>query len=325
MRRLSILVLAFVAAGCRHVAVSNEGRIASASRTGTYVADVGRVAGGSEAIAWSPDGTTLAIHKDGGTLLWPKGKIIPKFQPPFAWSPDGKSLAGWDGTKVVALNLASGTRRTPRLTFHVAPERLGWTLDGKPFGYSAIDGVRVDGLGLVARPRSDFEAVAPTQDGGLVWLDGLRLGSGNALAEMLAVPIHVGHWSPGRKLSNLPMGTVGDLLASPTEGSLSLPTFAAIAPGGKRLAIAGIVAEGSPEAIAKLRRARKKEDQDRLLKRLRTRAVVVLIEEDERRRELWCAPLELDYDAIGVEDLAWSADGRWLAIGLADRTVRLAL
>ena len=149
-------VLAFRRDGRVIASAASDGfvRIWDATRGGELLsfafAPGARDVGGVNSIAFTPDGSTLAIAGVGGLRFWdpasgsPKGAGIGDDSNGFgvvAFAPDGKRLAAasWDGT-IRAWEVASG-RELARMTgIDGRTLALAWSPDGKALASGGYDG-----------------------------------------------------------------------------------------------------------------------------------------------------------------------------------------
>jgi WD40 repeat protein len=331
--RTALLVLPIVLIGCspsRQAAVSNDGRLASTAESGTSVAGRGKVAPAGGDVAWSPDGQTLAIATKDGTVLWPKGGTIPKMSGPYAWSTDGTQLAGTDEQKVSVRNLQNGETREIQLDTGGIPDGLGWTSEGWPFAWHG--GVlSVEGGAKIDRKEATIYDAVPGANGEIAWLES-SFGSAKNFNAARLLPLNLCRWTPSSgAISMTPVGVFGTLLTPTSPRRLSLPMTYALAPGGRSVAVGGIVVEAGTRTIDRLRILADKQmtkteeaEAERLLAASQAKAVVVQIVPSGPSTTLWSAPIVLKGTERGIEDLAWSPNGKWLAIARRDGTVRVA-
>lgn len=331
--RYVFLILPLAIVGCspsRQAAVSNDGRLVSTAESGTSVAGRGKVGPAGGDVAWSPDGQTLAISTKEGTTLWPKGGTIPKMSGPYAWSPDGSSIAGLDERKVLVKNLTNGETREAELEFGSIANGVGWTSEGWPFAWHGNTLAIERGEKIDRRGATIHDAV-PGPSGEIVWVES-TFGSAKKFSTARLVPLNLCRWSPSTgAIITTNLGPFGTLLSPASPRRLSLPTAFAVAPGGGSVAIGGIVVEAGTRTINRLRvladkQMNKAEDDefDRLLLSTRAKSVVVKIAVGGPSTTLWGSPIVLKGRERGIEDLAWSPNGKWLAIARKDGTVRLA-
>jgi len=331
--RTVILILPLVLVGCkpgRQAAVSNDGRVASTAESGTSVTGRGKIAGAGGDLAWSPDGQTLAIGTKDGTTLWPKGGTIPKMGGPFAWSSDGTQLAGVDEQKVVVRNLASGETREADINLGAIPDGLGWTSEGWPFAWHGA-ALSIERGEKIDRKGATIEDAVAGSNGEIAWLEG-SFGSAKSFSAARLLPLNLCRWIPSSGvIVTTQIGTFGTLLTPASPRRLSLPTTYALAPGGASAAVGGVVVEAGTRTIDRLRVLANKQtskadeaEMERLLAASQAKAVVVKIEPGGPTTTLWTTPIVLKGEERGIEDLAWSPNGKWLAIARRDGTVRVA-
>lgn len=329
MRR-ALFLIPLVVCGCRpgrQAAVSSDGRVASTIESGTFIAGRGKVAEGGQDVAWSPDGQTLAISAEGGLLLWPKGEKFAGLSSPFAWSPFGDQIAATAESGVRVKNILTGELKPT--SFTGKPHALHWTQDGRLF---AIDAERLQIDGGAALERKDkmiFDAV-PIADGTITWLETDDIDRPSA--RLLTAAIRLGHWNPtdgAVTVSNLP--DAGRLFGSPSPRKIFVPSDFSLSPDGSQFAAAGFQIETSARGITRLRALAEKvtnltkaenTEADTILKGARISDLVVKVSTSGQTDTLWTSLVEKD--KLGPTDLAWSPDGKWLAIARKDGTVRIA-
>gem|GEM_PF-3838084 len=326
---LVLLGVPFGVVGCkpgRQASVSSVGGVASTVEGGTFVAGQGRVAEGGDDVAWSPDGSTLAISTRSGVVFWPKGDPVPKMHGPLAWSPFGDRLAGKLGEVVVVHDLASGA--TKPTTLGASPEGLCWTPDGRLIGIGPRQ-IEVDGgLRMEFKEAECADAVA-TADGKVTYL--ARNGTSRKASDRLTESLSLGQWDPTTgTTSGGAAGKTNEIFGTPSPRRLDVPLRLALAPDGRRYAAACLRIEAGTRALVRLKALADRptatpaetKEINALLKGARLTSVVVLVSADGHGQTLWSA-LADDKDG-GPTDLAWSPDGAWLAIARRDGTVRLA-
>jgi hypothetical protein len=328
MRCRSALLLPLVLFGCapgRQAAVSSDGRVASTVATGTFLTGRGRVAESGSDLAWSPDGQTLAIAAKDGVLFWPQGTRIAGMSGRLAWSSDGTKLAGIVADKVAVWDMT--TQKLREVPTDGVPSEIRWMPDGQILGVDE-SGFQVEGHDKVVRGGVTLFDAAPQADGTVVWLEA---GSTAKRSDHLQAQLRLGQWNPVTKsVTATKIATVGTLLGAASARRLMIPTRFALAPGGGRYAVAGIVIEAGTRGLTRLKAIADKpnptkveqDEYERLLKAARKRSVVFHMSFSGQRESLWSETVPTVFD--GPSDLAWSPNGQWLAIARKNGTVRVA-
>lgn len=326
MKRVLVL-LPLLLAGCRpgrQAAVSNDGRVASTTDAGTFVAGRGRVTEGGSDLAWSPDGSALAVATKEGVTLWPKGGSIERLAPPIAWSPYGDAIAGTADGKVRIRNLL--TSETREAALDGTPQSLRWVAGERLLSVEP-NRLQVEGAPPVSLPNGTIlDAVATI--GGIVYLQ--SVGKPERLSDLATSSLRLGRWQPGSDALNVaPVAKADDLFGGASPRRVAVPLAFALAPDGTHFAAAGVRLESTPRAIARLKaladapkptKAQQSEVQA-LLKAVRTTHVVLRVDSAGHAETIWTSPAtEGDWRT----DLTWSPDGAWLAIARKDGTVRIA-
>lgn len=327
MRR-ALALLPCLLFGCkpsRLAAVSNDGRVASTVASGTSIAGRGRVAEGGIALAWSPDGQTLAIAAKDGVILWPKGTRLSSLTAPLAWSPTGDRLAGMGTKGIEVRDLASGERVLG--ASGTMPERLRWMPDGRVLAVQTHSLELGEGTRLPRGAGTILDAM-PGADGGIVWLEA---GPIKKPTDVLTVPLLHGHWEPATgKETSAKIATMSTLLGVASARRLTIPTRFALSPDDERYAVAGIFVEAGTRSLDRMRvltdRAKptpaERDELARLSKAARKRSFVVRFNAAGARTTVWNETIASEED--GPTDLAWSPDSRWLAVARNSGTVRIA-
>ena len=328
MRRFPILAL-LVLAGCkpgRQAAVTNDGLVASTVDGRTSVAGRGRVATGGEALAFSPDGKRLAIAAQDGAVIWPDGERLAGMGGPLAFSPDGGALAGSVGERILVWDVTSG--RTRPTTIRGLPTGLRWTQDGRPFGFGGRE-LQMDGQASITTRRESVIDAAAMDDGEVAFIAWDALP--DSPSDVLHRTIVRGRWDPKTgSVSTERAMRVPDLFGSTSSGRLDVPLRLALAPDGLAFVAAGVRVEASPANLRRMEaltdRANptpaEQREMNARLKAARLTNAVVRIDGRGRSTTLWNAPGDGEHT---VTDVEFSPDGRWLAIALPDRTVRINL
>ena len=326
MRR-ALALLPLLLFGCkpsRLAAVSNDGRVASTVVSGTSIAGRGRVAEGGIALAWSPDGQTLAIAAKDGVLFWPKGNRLAGLTAPLAWSPTGDRLAGMGEKGVEVRDLASGARTLGAPG--TMPERLRWTANGRVLVVQAHS-LDIEGK-IVQRSAGTILDAMPRADGSVGWLES---GPTKTPTGILTAPLLHGRWDLATGgVTVTKIATMSTLLGVASARRLTIPTRFALSPDGDRYAVAGIFVEAGTRSLDRMRALTDKakptpverNELARLSKAARKRSFVVRFSAVGVRTTVWNETIASEED--GPTDLAWSPDGRWLAVARNSGTVRIA-
>lgn len=301
--------------------------MASTYDNGTFIAGRGKVAEGGQDVAWSPDGQTLAISTGDDLVLWPKEEKVTGLRSPLAWSPFGDQIAGTTDAGVRVKNLLTGETRTT--SFAKPVHALRWTTDGHLVGVDA-EQVQIDGGATLDRKdKMVFDAV-PIADGTITWLESDDIGK--LSGRMLTAPMRIGHWNPvdgAVTVSNLP--DAGRLFGTPSPRKIFVPSEFSLSPDGTLFAAAGFQIESSARNITRLHALAEKvkaltkaenAEADTILKGSRISDLVVKVNASGQSDTLWTSPVEKAQ--LGPTDLAWSPDGKWLAIARKDGTVRVS-
>ncbi len=325
MRR-SLILLPLLLVGCkagRQAAVSNDGRVASTAEGGTYVAGVGRVGPSAQALAWSPDGSTLAYTTRGQVRLWPGARRIVGLGSPMAWSPDGRALAAVRGSRVVVRDLGTGRERATTLQGDIKGLRwaAGVGLVGLGTRSLAIDGGPTANLGtsrpldVVAGPDGRLTFIAFNEDP-------------KTLADLPGLTLLRGEWTPGGAVKTVLISRLDALLPTERPDQRDVPLGFRLSSGGGTVAVDALRIEAAPSRLERLETILRKGEtmsmDDReaksILDAARLSSSVVGINAAGRTRTLWKGS---SLHESGPTDLAWSPDGRWLAVARNAGTVRV--
>ena len=339
----------------RHAAVSSNGRVASTTPSGTYVSGQGRVAMGGDGVEWSPDGQTLAIsvkrlrtvigpkgetfvYGDDDVVFWPSGPQLQhpyRLQRPLAWSPRGDRLAGRQADVTGVFSMPDGKALW---SLGPRPSVLHWAEDGRLLEVAGSQiyldkEVTAPRRPVVERKGMTIIDAVPTSTGA-TWLETDARTGGPDERPFLSetAPVRIGRWNAADgSISTVAHRSLGSFLAPSSTRRMAIPMLLRLGPDGLHGAVAGIVVEGGPRSIARLRLLMGKAtptvaeaaELPRLMGTVRKRCVVARADAGGGYDALWTDPIVSIED--GPIDLAFSPDGKWLAIARRNGTVRVAM